>query len=249
MILLCLYASEWAPKCPCFWHSPSLSSGSLLRLQPVDSSRRHAWRGQGQTCPLCLNKSYFKCSRLRVVCFRPAAILGLKPPVSLWQVQWLWGCGSRPTTWSRILSGTWWLGTGAAYLTESLTGCMVAGSKREGGRRAWEQAMSGWGGGGEGLTEEQLKDAAAKKGREKEGRVWEGQHSWQADERKEAKVRVKRNDMKKKEKKRKKWGIKKRWDKVKWMRQGEKWEAKTWSKTYGWGRDDEQSEGRAHPWN
>lgn len=57
----------------------------------------------------------------------------------------------------------------------------MAGSegRRGRGRRAWEQAMSGCGGGesGEGLTEEQLKGTAAKKRVEKEGRVWEGQHS------------------------------------------------------------------------
>lgn len=213
-----------------FWHGPSLSSGSLLCLQPVDSS----WRGQGQTCPLCLNKSYFKCSPLQVFCFfgqRP--FFGLKPPVSLWQVQWLRGCGSRLNTWSRIPSGTWWLGTGAAYLRVWLA-ATEAGREREGGRgRKGSRRWVGGSGSGEGLTEEQLKGAADKKKKreEKEGRVWAGRHSWQADERKEAKVRFKWSDVKKR---RKKWGVKKRWNKVKWMSEGEMWEAETRRKTYGW---------------
>lgn len=59
----------------------------------------------------------------------PEAILCPEQPVSPWQVQWPPGCGSRLNTWACILSGTWWLDTGAAYRADSFTGSTAAGER------------------------------------------------------------------------------------------------------------------------
>lgn len=149
---VCVYISEHAGTTECS-ACAFVTAQDFLRLPPaqpypVYNSWQHARGRQGQTSPVCLNNnSYFKRSPQRVLHCMPTAILCPEPPVSLWQVQWLPGCGSCLNMWGCILSGTWWLYTGAAYLTDSLT---VAGEKewgrdrKEGGvkKRAWEQAMT-----------------------------------------------------------------------------------------------------------
>lgn len=119
---------------------------------PVYNSWQHARGGQGQTSPVRLNNnSYFKRSPLWVPHCPPAAILRPEPLVSLWQVQWLPGCRSCLNTWGYILSGTWWLYTGAAYLTDSHAGGTAAGERgSEGeGRKARESWKEGMGAGSE----------------------------------------------------------------------------------------------------
>ncbi len=153
---------------------------------PVYNSWQHARGGQGQTSPVCLNNnSYFKCSPLRVLHCPPAAILRPEPPVSLWQVQWLPGCGSCLNTWGCILSGTWWLYTGAAYLTDSLTAGTAAGEREgaRGGRNrkegrvkssVCEWAMRKSGEGGLWATEDEGGEATKERREEKEGKIWKG---------------------------------------------------------------------------
>lgn len=149
---------------------------------PVYNSWQHARGGQGQTSPVFLNNnSYFKCSPLQVMHCLPAAILCPEPPVSLWQVQWLPGCGSFLNTWGCILSGTWWLYTGAAYLTDSLTGGrwkrerkgrVEYGGKRESRGRHRSGQWEKWGGR---VWAPKIKWGTTKENREeKEGKVWKG---------------------------------------------------------------------------
>lgn len=128
-LLACVYSMYCKWTCWCNWMQccPFVSAQDFLRLPPaqpypVYNSWQHARGRQGQTSPVCLNNnSYFKRSPQRVLHCMPTAILCLEPPVPLWQVQWLPGCGSCLNMWGCILSGTWWLYTGAAYLTDRLT--------------------------------------------------------------------------------------------------------------------------------
>jgi len=151
VFLVCASISEHVTTSECT-ACAFVSTQDLLCLPPaqpypVYNSWQHARGGQGQSSPVCLNNnSYFKRSPLWVLPCPPAAILCPEPLVSLWQVQWLPGCGSRLNTWGYILSGTWWLYTGAAYLTDSLTGGSAAG-EREGGTGRKGESRGGHGSG------------------------------------------------------------------------------------------------------
>lgn len=108
----------------------------LLNLIQFTTPDRNAQGGQGQWSQVNLNNNFnFKLSPLRILqCPSGSHLVPWAASVSLTGsvAAWQWVMSEHT---GRILSGTWWLYTGAAYLIGGLTGGTVAGERGVKGRR------------------------------------------------------------------------------------------------------------------